>query len=255
MLQTILDQTVKADQAALDAAQGAYDAGTGDYISVVEARTTLQSAQTSAINVGLLRAQYQHAIAMLTGKVATGFSIPVRPLVYTPPPIPTGVPSQLFERRPDIAAAERTVAEANATIGIGYGAFFPSVTLGVQAAALKALPSPTSSTGPAASGPSDPASARPSSTAGSTAPNCTSTRPNTTPTWPPIARPASPPSSRWRTRSSPPATTRSRSSAAGSSQVRAAVPRPGDAALPDRRRSVCRRHHRPDHTAGCADIR
>ena len=129
MLQTILDQTVKADQAALDAAQGAYDAGTGDYISVVEARTTLQAAQTSAVNVGLLRAQYQHAIAMLTGKVATGFSIPVRPFVYTPPPIPTGVPSQLFERRPDIAAAERTVAEANATIGIGYGAFFPSITL------------------------------------------------------------------------------------------------------------------------------
>ena len=132
MLQTILDQTVKADQAALDAAQGAYDAGTGDYISVVEARTTLQSAQTSDINVGLLRAQYQHAIAMLTGKVATGFSIPARPLIYTPPPIPTGVPSQLFERRPDVAAAERTVAEANATIGIGYGAFFPSVTLGAS---------------------------------------------------------------------------------------------------------------------------
>jgi NodT family efflux transporter outer membrane factor (OMF) lipoprotein len=133
MLQTILDQTVKADQAALDAAQGAYDAGTGDYISVVEARTSLQSAETSAINVGLLRAQYQHAIAMLTGKVATDFSIPVRPMIYNPPPIPTGVPSQLFERRPDIAAAERTIAEANATIGIGYGAFFPNVTLSAGA--------------------------------------------------------------------------------------------------------------------------
>jgi NodT family efflux transporter outer membrane factor (OMF) lipoprotein len=129
MLQTILDQTVKADQAALDTAQGAYDAGVGDYISVVEARTTLQTAQTSAINVGLLRAQYQHAIAMLTGKVATDFSIPVKPMIYAPPQIPTGVPSQLFERRPDIAAAERTLAEANATIGVGYGAFFPNVTL------------------------------------------------------------------------------------------------------------------------------
>jgi NodT family efflux transporter outer membrane factor (OMF) lipoprotein len=143
MLQTILDQTVKSDQAALDAAQGAYDAGTGDYISVVEARTTLQSAKTSAINVGLLRAQYQHAIAMLTGKVATDVSIPVRPLIYTPPPVPTGVPSQLFERRPDIAAAERTLAEANATIGIGYGAFFPNVTLsasgGFEASALHHL--------------------------------------------------------------------------------------------------------------------
>ncbi|HTX75209.1 MAG TPA: efflux transporter outer membrane subunit [Terracidiphilus sp.] len=143
MLQTILDQTVKADKDALNAAQGAYDAGTGDYISVVEAKTTLESAQTSDINVGLLRAQYQHAIAMLTGKVATDFSIPVKPLIYTPPPIPTGVPSQLFERRPDIAAAERTLAEANATIGIGYGAFFPNVTLsasgGFESSALSHL--------------------------------------------------------------------------------------------------------------------
>ena len=96
---------------------------------MVEARTTLLSAKSSATNVGLLRAQYQHAIAMLLGKVATDFSIPVRPMIYTPPPIPTGVPSQLLERRPDVAAAERTLAEANATIGIGYGAFFPQITL------------------------------------------------------------------------------------------------------------------------------
>jgi len=143
MLQQILDQTVKADQSALDAAQGAYDAGTGDYISVVEARTTLQSAKTSQINVGLLRAQYEHAIAMLIGKAATDFSIPVRAIIYTPPPIPTGVPSQLFERRPDIAASERVVSEANATIGIGYGAFFPNVTIsasaGYQSSALSHL--------------------------------------------------------------------------------------------------------------------
>ena len=132
MLQQILDKTVKADQEALDAAQGAYDAGTGDYISVVEAQATLKAAQSSDINVGLSRAQYQHAIAMLTGKVATDFSIPVRPMIYTPPPIPTGVPSQLAERRPDVAAAERTLAEANATIGIGYGAFFPQVTIGAS---------------------------------------------------------------------------------------------------------------------------
>jgi NodT family efflux transporter outer membrane factor (OMF) lipoprotein len=129
MLQSILNDTVAADQKALDSAQGAYDAGTGDYISVVEAKTTLQSAQASAINVGLSRAQYEHAIAMLLGKIATDFSIPVKPMVYTPPAIPTGVPSHLAERRPDVAAAERTLAAANATIGIGYGAFFPQVTL------------------------------------------------------------------------------------------------------------------------------
>lgn len=129
MLQQILNQTVAADQKALDANQGAYEAGTGDYISVVQARATLAAAQSAQINVGLLRAQYQHAIATLLGKPATDFSIPVRPMIYMPPPIPTGLPSQLLERRPDIAAAERTVAESNATIGIGYGAFFPQINL------------------------------------------------------------------------------------------------------------------------------
>ena len=143
MLQQILDQTVAADQKALDATQGAYDAGTGDQIAVVEAKATLQAAQSADINVGLLRAQYEHAIATLLGKVATDFSIPVKPMVYTPPPVPTGVPSQLVERRPDVAAAERTLAAANATIGIGYGAFFPQVTIsasgGFESATLKHL--------------------------------------------------------------------------------------------------------------------
>ena len=129
MLQQILNETVAADQKSLDYTQAQYDTGVGDYISVAEARTTLDSAQAAATNVGLLRAQYEHAIAMLLGKIPTDFSIPVKPMVYTAPQIPTGVPSQLIERRPDIAAAERTLAEANATIGIGYGAFFPQVTL------------------------------------------------------------------------------------------------------------------------------
>ena len=157
-LQHILDETVLADQKALDATQGSYDAGVGDYISVVEAKATLNAAQSSQINVGLLRAQYEHAIATLVGKVATDFSIPVRGMIYTPPPIPTGVPSQLAERRPDIAAAERTLAEANATIGIGYGAFFPQVTLGAgggfESSTLKHLfdiASRTWSIGPSAS--------------------------------------------------------------------------------------------------------
>jgi NodT family efflux transporter outer membrane factor (OMF) lipoprotein len=130
MLQQILNQTVESDQKALEAAQGSYDVGIGDYISVVEARAALKSAQSSAINVGLSRAQYEHAIAMLVGKVASDFSIPVKPMIYAPPAIPIGLPSQLAERRPDVAAAERTLAAANATIGIGYGAFFPQITLG-----------------------------------------------------------------------------------------------------------------------------
>ena len=132
MLQQILNKTVTADQKALDAAQGAYEAGTGGYISVVEATTTLKSAQSAAINVGLLRAQYEHAIAVLLGKAASDFSIPVKPMVYTPPAVPTGVPSELAERRPDVAAAERKLAEDNSTIGIGYGAFFPAVTLSAR---------------------------------------------------------------------------------------------------------------------------
>ena len=157
-LQAILNQTVDADQKALDANQGAFDAGTGDQISVVEARATLQAAQASAVAVGLLRAQYEHAIAVLLGKVATDFSIPVKPMIYTPPPIPTGVPSLLVQRRPDIAAAERTLAAANATIGIGYGAFFPQITIsasgGFESSTLKHLfdwPSRFWSIGPSAS--------------------------------------------------------------------------------------------------------
>ncbi len=157
MLQTILNDTVAADQKALDSAQGSYDVGVGDYISVVEAKATLKSAQSSATNVSLSRAQYEHAIAMLLGKVASDFSIPVKPMIYTPPAIPTGVPSQLAERRPDVAAAERTLAAANATIGIGYGAFFPQITIsaagGFQSSLLKHLfdwPSRFWSIGPSA---------------------------------------------------------------------------------------------------------
>ncbi len=128
-LQEILDKTVQADQKALDVTQAAYDAGVDDYISVVEAKTTLEAAQSADINVKIARAQYEHAIAVLVGKLATDFSIPARPELTSPPPIPVGVPSELLQRRPDVAAAERTLAEANATIGIGYGAFFPNLTL------------------------------------------------------------------------------------------------------------------------------
>jgi NodT family efflux transporter outer membrane factor (OMF) lipoprotein len=132
MLQQIVNQTVASDQKSLDAAQGAYDAGTGGYIAVVQAKTALQSAKSLAVNVGLLRAQYEHAIAVLLGRVATDFSIPVKPMIYSSPQIPTGVPSELTERRPDVAAAERRVAEDNATIGVGYGAFFPSVSISAR---------------------------------------------------------------------------------------------------------------------------
>jgi len=128
-LQKTLDDTVEADKKDLELTKSLYDTGIDDYLAVAAAQSTLKSAESAALNVGVLRAQYEHAIATLLGKTASDFSIPVKPLLMTPPPIPTGIPSQLLERRPDVAAAERTVAEANATIGIGYGAFFPSVTL------------------------------------------------------------------------------------------------------------------------------
>jgi NodT family efflux transporter outer membrane factor (OMF) lipoprotein len=132
MLQQILNQTVTDEKKSLDYTQAQYDTGVGDYISVAEAKTTVESAEAAAVNVGLLRGQYEHAIAVLLGKVPSDFSVPVKPMLYKPPSIPTGVPSQLAERRPDIAAAERTLAEENAVIGIGYGAFFPQVTISVD---------------------------------------------------------------------------------------------------------------------------
>ena len=143
MLQQILNQTVADEKKSLDYTQAQYDTGVGDYISVAEAKTTVESAEAAATNVGLLRAQYEHAIAVLLGKPPSDFSVPVKPMLFKPPSIPTGVPSQLAERRPDIAAAERTLAEENAIIGIGYGAFFPQVTIsatgGFQSSALTSL--------------------------------------------------------------------------------------------------------------------
>src|SRR5580658_16157 len=125
----LLTQTVAYYQKALDLTQAQYDTGVGDQISVVEARTTLQSAQASLTNLGISRAQFEHAIAVLLGKPASAFSLPKRGLTTAPPPIPIGVPSLLLQRRPDVAAAERTMASANATLGVAYSAFFPSLTL------------------------------------------------------------------------------------------------------------------------------
>lgn len=128
-LQRILDETVQADDEVLKLAEARYEAGTDTQVSVEEARETLESARASATNVAITRNQYEHAIATLLGKTATDFSMPVRPFTAEPPAIPTGTPSQLLERRPDIAAAERQMAQANAVIGIGYAAYFPSITL------------------------------------------------------------------------------------------------------------------------------
>jgi NodT family efflux transporter outer membrane factor (OMF) lipoprotein len=128
-LQSILDAAVEADKKSLAAEQGRYDTGVDDEISLVEAKTQLSAAQSSAINNHLARAQYEHAIATLIGKPAGDFSIPVLPKTSAPPPIPIGLPSQLLERRPDVAAAERNMASANAQIGVAYAAYYPALTL------------------------------------------------------------------------------------------------------------------------------
>ena len=142
-LQQILDETVNADKKAVESEQARYDTGVDDQISLVEAQTTLASAQSAAINLGIARAQYENAIAMLVGKQASSFTIPVEPKTSAPPPIPIGLPSQLLERRPDVAAAERSMAAANAQIGVAYAAYYPVLTLsangGVESSAIKNL--------------------------------------------------------------------------------------------------------------------
>jgi len=128
-LQQIFDDTVVADQKEYELTRSLYESGIDDQIAVVEAETTLRSAQAGATNVAVARAQFEHAIAVLLGQTASNFSIPVKPMTVAPPPIPVGVPSELLERRPDVAAAERTMAEANAAIGIAYAAYYPNLTL------------------------------------------------------------------------------------------------------------------------------
>jgi NodT family efflux transporter outer membrane factor (OMF) lipoprotein len=96
---------------------------------VVQSETQLKTTQAQGIDIGVQRAQLEHAIAALMGTPASVFSIPVAPLTVGPPLIPVGVPTELLERRPDIAAAERRVVAANAQIGVAEAAFFPTVTL------------------------------------------------------------------------------------------------------------------------------
>ena len=128
-LQKLLNDTVEADKKALELARSRYETGVDDRISVVEAEATLQTVESQAINLGVARAQFEHAIAVLVGTNPSQFSIPVKPLLTNPPPVPLGMPSALLERRPDIAAAERSMAAANAQIGIAYAAFYPSLNL------------------------------------------------------------------------------------------------------------------------------
>ncbi|MGB2621291.1 MAG: efflux transporter outer membrane subunit [Candidatus Acidiferrum sp.] len=132
-LKQLLDSTVVAYQESLDLTRALYETGIDSDEDVAQAETQLKTTQAQDAALEVQRAQFEHAIAMLTGQSASTFSIPVEPLKANPPAIPFGVPSQLLERRPDIAAAERSVAQANAQIGIARAAYFPTVTLSAAA--------------------------------------------------------------------------------------------------------------------------
>jgi NodT family efflux transporter outer membrane factor (OMF) lipoprotein len=131
-LQNILNDTVEADKKSLEVARARYETGVDTQLTVVEAQVTLQQAESASTNLGIARAQFEHAIAVLVGTSASGFSMPYKPLSTAPPAIPVGIPSQLLERRPDIAASERNMASANAQIGIATAAYYPNLTLSAQ---------------------------------------------------------------------------------------------------------------------------
>lgn len=131
--QQLLDRTVADYQKSLQLTQNQYAAGVVARGNVVLAQTQYKTTQAQAIDIGVQRAQLEHAIALLIGKAPADFSLPPAPLSATVPDVPVGVPSRLLERRPDIAAAERRVAAANAQIGVAKKAYFPDLTLSAAA--------------------------------------------------------------------------------------------------------------------------
>ena len=127
----LLDETIAAYSKTLDITKNRYAAGIAAKSDVVLAEAQIQSVRAQTINLGVQRAQFEHAIAVLMGKTPAEFSLPALPMDITPPPTPVNLPSELVERRPDIAAAERQIAAANAQIGVAKAAYFPTFSLGV----------------------------------------------------------------------------------------------------------------------------
>jgi NodT family efflux transporter outer membrane factor (OMF) lipoprotein len=127
--QKLLDDTVVAYQQAYELTNNRFEGGVAAGAEVAQAQTQLEATKTQDTDLAVRRAQYEHAIAVLTGRTPNEFSLERKGIV-DPPAIPVGVPSQLLERRPDIAASERRVAEANEQVGIAHAAFFPQIMLG-----------------------------------------------------------------------------------------------------------------------------
>jgi NodT family efflux transporter outer membrane factor (OMF) lipoprotein len=129
----LLDDTVAAYQKALDLTVNRYNQGVASQIDVVQARTQLEQTRAQSTDTLVQRTQYEHAIAIIIGQAPSALTIPFKVSNTPPPPIPVGIPSQLLERRPDIAANERRIAAANAQIGVAQAAFYPDITLSAAA--------------------------------------------------------------------------------------------------------------------------
>jgi NodT family efflux transporter outer membrane factor (OMF) lipoprotein len=152
----LLNDTVEAYQRSLQLTRNQYAVGVAARADVAQAETQLKSTQAQSIDAGVQRTQLEHAIAVLLGKAPADFSVTAEIVPTEFPPIPPGIPSELLERRPDIAGAERRAAAANAQIGVAEAAFFPDLTLsatgGFQSSVLSqlfSLPSRYWSLGPA----------------------------------------------------------------------------------------------------------
>src|SRR5260221_1012523 len=126
----LLNSTVTQYEQALQLIENRFAGGLASDLEVQQARTQLETTRAEAVDVGVARAQYEHAVAVLIGKPPAEFSLAALPLAAPPPAIPAGLPSELLERRPDIAAAERLMASANAQIGVAKAAYYPTISLG-----------------------------------------------------------------------------------------------------------------------------
>jgi multidrug efflux system outer membrane protein len=139
----VVEQSVEYQRKALDLVQRRHEGGVASGLEVAQEATLLDSTVSQASLVQQSRAQYEHAIAVLVGQPASSFNVPVAPLKAIPPPVPLGVPSDVLERRPDIASLEREIAYRNAQVGLARTAFYPHVTLsgagGLQSTAITSL--------------------------------------------------------------------------------------------------------------------